>query len=187
MADAHPCLAFLRGVNVGGANRLKMADLAAWLRAAGMDGVQTYIQSGNLVFVTRDVTGAAVRIGDTIEERAGFRPLVMVMSAAEFAALVAACPFADAGDADPKSVHLFLAEVPLIPDLDRIDALQSGRERWVVDGRAFWLHAPDGIGRSKLAAGVERALGLPVTARNWRTVTAMLDLADKVRAGSGPC
>jgi uncharacterized protein (DUF1697 family) len=172
-------VAFIRGINVGGRHSVPMKALAADLETAGLERVRTYIQSGNLVFRSRgaDPAKLADRIGGTIEASRGFRPWVRVLSRQALQQAVEANPF-PAGEDDPKSLHLyFLDALPERPDLQRLDAARAGREDFRLIGSVFYLYAPDGIARSKLAGQVDKALGVPVTARNWRTANRVLEMA----------
>lgn len=171
-------IALFRGINVGGRHILPMQALREILAELGCENVQTYIQSGNAVFQgAQEPDALAKAIGAAVEERFGFRPRVLVLTAERLRAIAAANPYADAA-ADPKFVHvLFLAGPPDSPDLDGLDAVKAATESWQLEDRAFYLHAPAGIGRSKLAAKVEQALGVEATGRNWRTVTKLLELA----------
>lgn len=173
-------IGLLRGINVGGANRLPMAELRDELERLGLASVRTYIQSGNVVFDSPDDDTAeaiAGRIETAIEGRNGFRPRVLVLSAMRFREAMEANPFPE-GEAEPKTLHLFfLAGPPDEVDLPALRAAASPTERFRLEDRVFYLHAPDGIGRSKLAARAEALLGVPATARNWRTVTRVWDLA----------
>ncbi|MCB0263597.1 MAG: DUF1697 domain-containing protein, partial [Calditrichaeota bacterium] len=92
----------------------------------------------------------------------------------------AANPFPE-GESEPKSLHLFfLAAPPENPDIAKIESLKSDTENYKLIGSVFYLHAPDGIGRSKLAEKVERALGVPATARNWRSVCQIMAIAEEI-------
>ncbi len=178
------CIALLRGINVGGKNRLPMKDLVAILEGLGLRNVRTYIQSGNVVFEGGEAPGAlSQRIGERIHEAQGFEPAVMILTCAELEAAIGENPFPDAVD-DPKTLHVgFLDAAPPDPDLARLEALRADSERFRLIDQRFYLHAPDGIGRSKLSAGAEKALGVPMTGRNWRTVMKLMELA---RGSSGP-
>jgi uncharacterized protein (DUF1697 family) len=173
-------VALLRGINVGGNRMLPMKDLKLLLERNGCTEVRTYIQSGNAVFRTSsaDPEGIAKRIGGAVGKSHGFEPRVVVLTRADLARAAGANPFPEA-DRDPRSVHLFfLAERPKQPDLESIGALRAKTERFVLKGNVFYLHTPDGLGVSKLAARAERLLGVEATARNWRTVTKLLEMME---------
>jgi uncharacterized protein (DUF1697 family) len=172
-------IALLRGINVGGNNRLPMRDLVVNLQALGLQNVQTYIQSGNVVFQTNrsSLPELAHEIGAAIEASHGFRPQVMLLRLAELETAVTHNPFPEA-QADHKTLHFyFLESVPPAPDLALLATLKTEREQFELSETVFYLHAPDGIGRSKLAEKVEKALGVAATARNWRTVSKMMEMA----------
>jgi uncharacterized protein (DUF1697 family) len=174
-------IALLRGVNVGGKNKLPMKLLAAELESIGFAGVKTYIQSGNVVFTcpSAPTTDLAARIGAAIEAKFGFETKVWVISAKDLVAAAKANPFPEsAAELDGRALHLFfLAKAPAVIDKDRLEVVRRKTERCQIKGAVFYMHAPEGFGDSKLAAQVERILGVPATARNWRTVLALLDLA----------
>ena len=180
------CIALLRGINVGGHNRLKMAALRSDLEALGLRNVRTYIQSGNVAFryEAEEIDGEtcdalAERIASRIDEQHGFRPHTLVFPTARLVRAMEENPFPEA-EAEPKRLHLFfLAGEPRDPDESAIEESAAGTERWEIRGDVFYLHAPDGIGRSKLARSVERHLGVPATARNWRTVAKLREMVDE--------
>jgi uncharacterized protein (DUF1697 family) len=92
---------------------------------------------------------------------------------------MASNPYAEA-ESEPKSLHLyFLASEPQDPDLKTLESIRVDSERFALQGKVFYLHAPDGIGRSRLAARVEKALGVPATARNWRSVSKIVAMAKR--------
>ena len=175
-------IALLRGVNVGG-HRLPMAELREELSALGLglENVRTYIASGNVVF-DASPEGAcqlAAALPERIEARFGFTPRLLVLSADDLRRAMEANPFAEADEA-PKSVHLyFLAGRPKSPDAHGLDELCGPTERWHLEDRVFYLHTPDGFGRSKLAEKAERLLGVDATARNWRTVTKLREMVEE--------
>lgn len=174
-------VALLRGVNVGGHNKLPMRALQEHLTAAGFAGVATYIQSGNIVFQAQGTAPAlAARIGDLIQAQFGFRPAVKLLRRAELAAAAKANPFPDAATQDDgKQLHLFFLDGP--PDAAHaaaLDALRAPAEFWALAGGVFYLHTPDGFGRSKLAAQAEKKLKTGTTARNWRSIQALLALSE---------
>ena len=174
-------IALFRGINVGGKNKLPMKDLVAALESVNARDVATYIQSGNAVFQSQETDASLLSegIGAVIQERHGFEPRVLVLSSEEMEEAILSNPFPEA-ESEPKTLHLyFLASSPEQPDLDGLEAIKGDRERFVLGDGAFYLHAPDGLGRSKLAANVEKLLGVPATARNWRTVRKVMDMVDQ--------
>ena len=170
-------VALFRGINVGGHNRLPMKSLVAILEGLGCTDVKTYIQSGNAPQSGPDLLPDEIR--HSVKSEHGFEPMVLLLSASALVRARDANPFPE-GEAEPKSLHLFfLATKPTDIDEGKLEALQNETERYALLDDVFYLYAPDGIGRSKLAASVERCLGVPVTARNWRTVNKMLALANQ--------
>jgi uncharacterized protein (DUF1697 family) len=175
-------ICLLRGVNVGGNNRLPMKELRSLLETIGLENVRTYIQSGNIVFRSEeaDVSKLAAGISAAIKDSFGFEPLALVLSGEEFDEALAANPYPEA-ESEPKTLHLyFLASAPANPDLEVLEALKQESERFQLTDRVFYLHAPNGIGRSKLAAKIEKSLAEPVTARNWRSVTQIKNLSQEI-------
>jgi uncharacterized protein (DUF1697 family) len=172
-------VAFFRGINVGGHNKLPMKDLVAALESVGARDVATYIQSGNAVFRSKETDASLLSgtIRTAIQESHGFEPRVLVLGSEELKSAARSNPFPEA-ESEPKTLHVyFLAAPPERPDLDALEAIKGHRERCVLGDNVFYLHAPDGIGRSKLAASVEKLLGVPATARNWRTVRKVMEMA----------
>lgn len=168
--------ALLRGINVGGRNILPTKELAGILESAGCEEVRTYIQSGNAVFRMEPGRADDLERGvaDAIFAARGFRPRILVRRLSEIAAAAAASPF-DA--AEGKALHFFFLEsTPADPDLRTLEELKSASEEFSLGSGVFYLHVPEGLGRSRLAERVERALGVPVTARNWNTVRKLLAL-----------
>jgi uncharacterized protein (DUF1697 family) len=172
----------LRGINVGGGNRIPMRDLVALLEGLGLRDARTSIQSGNAAFLAEDGAdpGAlAAAITGAIRESHGFAPRALLLPGAAVRAAIEANPFPEA-TAQPTTLHVcFLAAEPVAPDLDALDALRGPRERFALDGVVLYLHLPDGLGRSKLAERLERHLGVQATVRNWNTVLRLAMLADE--------
>ena len=175
-------IALIRGINVGGSNLLPMKELKQLFEQQhGCADVQTYIQSGNVVFRSADANAArlAARVTAAVAKARGFEPRLMVLTRTELERAAAGNPFPEAAD-HPQHVHLFfLAEPARSADLKSMNALKTPTERFVLKERVLYLHTPGGFGSSKLAARVERLLGVDATARNWRTVTTLLSLASK--------
>ncbi|HBY63992.1 MAG TPA: hypothetical protein DEH78_29565, partial [Solibacterales bacterium] len=137
--------------------------------------VRTYIQSGNVVFRTRRTAHLASRLEDAIEAAAGFRPAVMVRTAAELRAVAAANPFPAGFDPAKLAVHFLSAP----PGAQLPEIATPGGETMHLAGRELFVYYPEGMGRSKLpVARLERALGVISTARNWNTLLQLIDLAE---------
>ena len=175
-------IALFRGINVGGSHMLPMKDLKVVLEKSGCSDVQTYIQSGNVVFRSPmpDAARFAKQLTAAVSRSYGFAPRVLVLTRGELERAAAANPFPEA-EANPQSVHLFfLSERPTAPDLGAIGKLKTSTERFELKGKYFYLYTPDGFGKSKLATRAERLLGVDATARNWRTVTTLVAMAKAV-------
>jgi uncharacterized protein (DUF1697 family) len=172
-------IGLLRGINVGGNNKLPMKELVTVLEDLGLCNVATYIQSGNVVFQSERTDRAALsaEITAAIGKSHGFQPQIFILTTAELQAVIAANPFPE-GEREPKSLHLFFLDaLPAKPDWKALEELKAENERFALIDKVFYLHAPDGIGRSKLAEKFGRGWGVGITARNWRTVTEMIKLA----------
>jgi len=176
----HKWILLIRGINVGGKNLLPMAELVRDLESLDLQQVKTYIQSGNAVFqaTARSARSLEKKISDQLEAQHGFRPRVLVLALDELQTAIDNNPFPQA-QVEPRSVHLFfLASKPGSADIKTLTTVKAANERFELDGRVFYLLAPSGIGKSKLASSVERHLGVDATARNWRTVTKLYELAN---------
>jgi uncharacterized protein (DUF1697 family) len=176
------CIALLRGINVGGKHALAMKDLVAMLEELGAREVKTYIQSGNAVFVWKgkDISRLADDLRAEIKKRRGFDPHVLLLELDGLERVIKQNPFPEAGDDSPALHAGFLAGVPESPDLRALESLQSNSERFRLVDSVFYLYAPEGVGRSKLAARAERLLGVPMTDRNWRTVSTLWKIAQEL-------
>ncbi len=171
-------IALFRGLNMGGHNILAMKELVELLEKLGFSSVKTYIQSGNAVFHGRGCN--ASRLSDTItaeiKKTHGFAPQVLLVEPVGLKKIIASNPFPDA-ESNPKSLHiLFLTSVPENPDLKALENIRKKSERFKLKGKVLFLHTPEGVGRSKLAASLERLIGVPMTGRNWRTVTKIMEM-----------
>jgi len=174
-------LLLLRGINVGGANRLPMADLRALAVALGFGDVATHLQSGNLVCTgTGPAVDVAERVAGAITAEFGLTVPVVARTAADWADVMAGNPFTVVED-DPKKLHVtFLAGVP---DPGRVAALEAeagsfAPDRLTVSGPDVYLHFPGGYADTRLQnTFLERRLGRVATTRNWRTVAALAGLA----------
>lgn len=178
-----PCVALLRGINVGGKNILSMKDLVVVFEQAGYQQVKTYIQSGNVVFhsVTPPVAADSERLRSLIAARHGVEADVLLLSTDKLKNIIAANPYPVD---DGKVLHFFfMAAQPETVDTERLQALSKASESFQLSDGVFYLYAPEGIGRSKLAAGVEKVLGVAVTARNWNTISKLESMLSSDAAG----
>jgi len=164
----------LRGINVGGHHSLPMRDLREILESLGCENVRTYIQSGNVV-LSADSPPDGAAISAAVEKRFGFSPRALVISGASFEAVAEGNPYKDEV-AEPKHLHILFLSKESTAELDALEARKGPNERYSLTADAFFLHAPDGIGRSKLAADAERLLGVEATGRNLNTVRKLLEM-----------
>lgn len=170
-------VALLRGINVGGKNKLPMANLIELFSAAGCSEVRTYIQSGNVLF--RAAPKTAERIAEVVSKgiasRHGLRIPVVLRTVAELTKAAAGNPFLASG-ADPAHLHVaFLAGAPDRRRGAALDPARSPGDSFALRGREIYLHLPNGVARTKLTnAWLDAALGTTSTVRNWRTVLELL-------------
>ena len=187
-------VALLRGINVGGRNKVPMADLREVVTALGHTGVTTYIQSGNVLFTTAatDTAKLAAALETAIADRFGLWSSVVVLSRDELAEVLAANPYSD--EPNPRLVHVVFRNAEPPPEVrDRIEAAVKAAAKGSRDtahsaGRALYLHTPDGFGRSELAQNLMRIMtppskqkkqaALAATARNLATSTKLLSLCE---------
>jgi uncharacterized protein (DUF1697 family) len=179
-------ICMLRGVNVGGHNLIKMDALKALCVSLKLKDPQTYVQSGNVIFSSqeKDLVKLAGRIEDAIEKAHGFRPGVVLRTAAEMTKVVTRNPFAGRKDIEPgKLLVNFLAADPGKDAREKALAIKIGPEEMHLIGREAYIYFPNGQGRSKFPwPAIERTLGASGTGRNWNSVTKMLEMAEKMVA-----
>jgi uncharacterized protein (DUF1697 family) len=175
----HAAVALLRGINVGGNNLLPMNALTEIFAAAGCHAIQTYIQSGNIVFRSPAIDAVAPAVRAAIAARFGFNVPVIIRSAAEIARCIAACPFTKIAT-DPASLHVMFLEDPPAPTLiAALDPERSPPDRFAVIGRDLYLHLPNGAARTKLTnAYFDARLKTVSTQRNWRTVLTLAEMLE---------
>jgi uncharacterized protein (DUF1697 family) len=175
-------VALLRGINVGGANKLAMSDLKAVFESAGCSRIQTIIQSGNVIFAAPAalVGDLASLVAAEIKRRFGVATPVILRSAAEMRAILAGNPFLRAG-VDPALLHVMcLAARPGKEQIAALDPNRSPPDEFAVRDKDIYLHLPNGVARSKLTnAYFDRALRTIGTARNWRTMTKLCEAAEQ--------
>ena len=171
----------LRGINVGGRNKLPMADLRALLKGFGVAQIRTVVNSGNVVFAgVIDARAFGEIVEDEIRARHGFRPQSLVLSRERFLEIVERYPWPEARK-DPAKGHIWFFDQPVTAPIGPFRELASPTERVALGDGALYLYAPDGIARSKLAEKAERLLGVPATARNLNTVAKLATLLRGLR------
>lgn len=172
-------VALLRGINVGGHNKLPMAELTAIFRDAGFRDVATYIQSGNVVFGAAPALAGRIAevIAGAIERRLGLCITVVVRTAAELARVWASNPFAEL-TTDHKLLHvMFLGATPAADRAALLDPERSPGDRFALRGRELFVFYPNGAATTRLTNDyVERTLRTSSTARNWRTVGKLVEM-----------
>lgn len=164
----------LRGVNVGGKNILPMKELCLLLEGGGFENVKSYIQSGNIVL--ESPKNPERRIADLIQTHFGFTPAVVVLTESDFNLAVSNNPYSEY---EGKFVHFYFCKESPTLDLEKLKGSASATEHYELNDKVFYLHAPDGIGRSKLVPKVETCLGVPATGRNLNTVRKLSELIEK--------
>ena len=171
-------VALLRAVNLGPRNRVQMPALRQLCDDLGYSDVVTYIQSGNVVLRSPARSAAAIEraMAAAIEKELGLAITVIVRSKADLAKVVAGNPFPKA---EPNRLHVaFLDAKPAVARVRALEAFDAGADEVSVRGREAYLHTPKGYGVSKLSAAfIEKQLQVVATARNWNSVTKLLDLA----------
>ncbi len=177
-------VALLRGINLGGHNRVSMPDLRALFGSLGAEDVATHVQSGNVIFKSDKGAG---KLTEAIEKRIrrdlGLSVTVLLRTQPQLAKVVAGNPFAEDGK-EPTKLHVtFLAEKPVLARARELDPERAAPDEFHVVGQEIYLHCPNGYGRSKLTnAYFEKHLGVAATTRNWRTVTKLAELASSRRS-----
>ena len=180
--NAEIYVALLRGINVGGHNKVPMADLRSLCSDFGWVNARTYIQSGNVVFAaTARPAKLEAEFEGAIRRNFRLEIPVVVRSKPDWLTTMASNPYTSASATEPNLVMLALCKDPLLPGVaDSLCKYAANGERIRQAGNALWIHYPGGSGRSKLSPSVlDRAAGSPVTARNWRTVTRIRELTDE--------
>ena len=170
-------VAMLRGINVGGNKRIKMDRLRSTFEALGCERVQTYIQSGNVVFETGKLSPAVLfgRIEDRIVRDFGFSALVITRTSNEMKKIVDDNPFLKDGRIDPEKLHvMFLPEPPALSALKELVSLTTQPDQSRCLGKEIYLYLPNGMAHSSLANNpLERRLLNRATTRNSRTVNTL--------------
>ncbi len=179
-------ISMLRGVNVGGHNKIKMEELRALYESLGFQNPRSFIQSGNVLFRTKERNCAAIakRISDAIERKFGFRPAVILRTASELREVIASNPFASREGIDPSRLAVSFLEVGTTGEIrEKLLAIKCEPEELRVQERELFVYFPNGMARPKLSMStVERILKTPCTVRNWNTVQKLLEMAEDLES-----
>ncbi len=174
-------IAILRGINVSGKNMIKMPELKALFADSGFASVQTYIQSGNVVFSAPETVEAqlAASIEKALADRFGFAVPVLVRTSEEWALVLRNNPFLAEKDIDPAFLHVTLLDCQAGPEaIDKLMHYQYEPDRYRLEGRAVYLYCPGGYGNTKLSnAFFESKLKVRATTRNWKTMNELYQLS----------
>jgi uncharacterized protein (DUF1697 family) len=179
-------VSMLRGVNLGPHNRVKMDELRALYESLKLREPQTYVQSGNVIFKTdeRDLTKLTKRIEGAIEKKFGFQSDVVLRSTGELRDVIARNPFAKRRGIEPsKLLVTFLAGDPGEEARVTVRAIQCAPDEVFIDGQEVYIYFPNGVARPKLSwPTIPKILKVSGTARNWNSVTKMLEIAENMEA-----
>jgi uncharacterized protein (DUF1697 family) len=176
-------IAMLRGVNVGGHNPISMQALRAFCGTLELRDAQTYVQSGNVVFRSkeRNLNALAKRFEDAFEKTFGFRAPLVLRTAGEMQTVIANNPFAMRKEIEPGKLHAIFLTEELGPEARKqLEAVKVGPEEIKSGSREVYVYYPTGMGKSKLPPLLDRILKKAGTARNWNSVTALLGMADNL-------
>lgn len=169
-------IAFLRGINVGGHKKILMADLKLLLESIGLQDVQTYIQSGNVVFKSKEETNLASKIAKAIETKYGFIVSVLVKKASELSEILSKCPFFD--EKREKSYFILLEEKPTQENIELTATFSNLNEEFHITQNCVYIYYAVGAGKAKMGVNFfEKKLKVTATARNYRTIVKLIDMA----------
>jgi uncharacterized protein (DUF1697 family) len=176
-------ISMLRGINVSGQKNIRMAELKSLYQSLGLLNVETYVQSGNVIFESaeRNVSKLAALIEAQIAQSFGYAVSVFIRDTKDFQRIVTGNPFLTERDEDPTKLHVtFLYGLPSKSQLRNLDVPKDTTDEFVVKGKEIFLYCPNGYGRTKLSNNFfEKKLGMPATTRNWKTVNALHQMANE--------
>ncbi|HET8803051.1 MAG TPA: DUF1697 domain-containing protein [Aequorivita sp.] len=169
-------IALLRGINVGGQKKLKMADLKLLFEQLGFEAVTTYIQTGNVVFTAKEGASLAARISKEIHTKFGFEVPVLIKTASEIENILANCPF---GNPKQEASYFVLLETPPTQELvQATELLENTDEEFVITDSCVYMFCATGYGKTKLNNNLfEKKLKVAATTRNYRTLAKLVELA----------
>jgi uncharacterized protein (DUF1697 family) len=169
-------IALIRGINVGGHKKILMADLRALFESLGFEEVQTYIQSGNVVFKATEETNLANKIVKAIEAKYGFIVPVLVKKGSELNEIILECPFSD--EKREKSYFILLKGNPSRESIERTTGFSHPSEEFHIEGDCVYIYYSEGAGKAKMGVNFfEKKLMVKATARNFRTLTKLVAMS----------
>lgn len=169
-------IALLRGINVGGHKKILMADLKLLLESIGLQNVQTYIQSGNVIFNSKEEHNLASKIAEAIETKYGFIVTVLVKKSLELSKILTKCPFFD--EKREKSYFIILEESPIQENIELTAAFSNLNEEFHIAQNCVYIYYAVGAGKAKMGNNFfERKLKVTATSRNYRTMVKLIDMA----------
>ena len=175
------CISLLRGINVGGNKIIKMDKLRDIYVSLGYSDVKTYIQSGNVIFLTSEVDNKNIetQISNEIFKVCGFDVKVVVRNVEEFTKIIDECNFINIQSIDTKNLYIsVLAEPSLVSDYTKIEKIRQIKESIYITDEAVYIYCPDGYRNTKLNNNfLEKVLKVNITTRNWNSMKEILILA----------
>jgi uncharacterized protein (DUF1697 family) len=180
-------ISLLRGVNMAGHNKMKMTGLSSLFKEAGFHDAETYIQSGNVVFTDPESvseTGLTEKIEGAIREKFGYDIPVINRTHKELKSVLSRNPFAGEENFDTEKLAvIFLYEKPSESQLGKVKGVNYPPDKFMISGKEIFIYCPNGFGRSKIYTGFfEGKMKVTGTGRNWKTVNALIQIAEKKRA-----
>jgi uncharacterized protein (DUF1697 family) len=179
-------IAILRGINVAGHNPIRMKQLRDLCNLLGFQSVETYVQSGNIVFQTKMENPSVLskRINERLLQSSGFNAPVVVRTRGEMQSVIANNPFVKERGVDPSKLHVtFLSETPKKGSRKRLEALATSPDRFHAAPREIYLYCPNGYGRTQISnTAIEKALSVTATTRNWNTTKTLAEMVSKFSA-----
>ncbi len=169
-------IALLRGINVGGHKKILMTDLKVLLESIGLQNVQTYIQSGNVVFRSNEKANLSSIITKAIETKYGFLVPVLVKKVSELIEIVSKCPFFD--EKRKKSYFILLEEIPTLKNIKLTASFSNLNEEFQIEKNCVYIYYAEGAGKAKMGINFfERKLKVIATARNYRTMSKLIEMS----------
>jgi uncharacterized protein (DUF1697 family) len=167
-----------------GHNSLKMKDLAGLYNDIGFSEIETYIQSGNVIFSSSEkmsIDNISAKIKNSIRERFGYNIAVVIRTVPELRLIVNSSPFTNEVSFDPtKAAVIFLSDTASVTGIAKLKGIETGPDRYWISGKEIYIYCPDGFGKTKLYANFfDKKLNVEGTTRNWKTINTILEKAEK--------